>query len=453
MTFSPIRLGWIILSAALYVLIAYNIPRQQFGAFFGLNTLLFWGYWLRIQPLISTPLLAKEYVNASPDHFLFGAAILFRLLLLVAPPQLSDDYARFIWDGRLLTHGYNPYLYLPSQLLNTPVALVAGLDQSLFATLNSPDYFTVYPPVNQALFALSAWASPHSLPGAIFWLRVPIILAECGSIWLLVQILHRLGQNPNGALLYALNPLIILELTGNVHFEAVMIFFSLLAVWLLVPPKPNWLWSAGALALAIGTKLLPLLLLPVLVRYLGWQRGLRYALLTGILTLLLFLPAASMALVQNMGASLNLYFQKFEFNASVYYLVRMVGYWVKGYNIIAKAGFWLPVVSTLSILWLAFTRRPIALPVRVLASLTVYYAFSTTVHPWYATTLVATAVFTRLRYPLIWSGLIPLSYAAYSAQPYQENLTLTALEYGLVLVVGIWDWQQTRRMAAMGVRE
>lgn len=439
MTNTPIKIGWLVVSTGLSLLIGYGVPRDQFNLLITLYGLLFWGYWLRISPLWRTP----EAISDQPDPFLFSAAVLFRLVLLVAMPLLSDDYARFIWDGRLLAHGYNPYLYLPSQLVGTPLAASAGLDKALFQSLNSPAYFTVYPPINQAFFGLAAWLSPTSVMGNVIGLRVPILAAEIGSLWLMVRLLRRAGKNPNLALLYGLNPLVILELTGNVHFEGIMIFCTLLAVWLF--GSGRFAGSAGALALAIGTKLLPLLLLPIVIRHLGWKRGLRYATMTGLFTIGLFLPFASLELARNIFSSLNLYFQLFEFNASLHYLIRAVGYWVAGRNITVDASFWLFPVAVLGILGIAFGMRRSARSMvtnQVLLTLTFYFALATTIHPWYATTLVAATLFTGFRYPLVWSGLIWLSYATYHTVPYHENGWLTGLEYGIVLGVGIYEWYQ-----------
>lgn len=419
----PILIG----SAVGYLILGYSVPRQHFSVLISLLSLLFLGYGL---------LVFKYLVASQPqpiNRLLFGGAIGFRVLLLLVMPCFSDDVYRFIWDGRLLQHGFNPYLYLPSQVLYSPIGTAAGLDDALFRQLNSPNYFTVYPPVNQLFFGLAAWLSGGSVFWNAVWLRVPIILSEIGSLWLLVALLRGRHQNPNLALLYGLNPLVILELTGNLHFEAVMIFFTLLAAWCLLRGQ---MWtSAGAMGLAIGTKLLPLVLLPLVVRWLGWKKGIGYALLTGLLVVVQFAPFASLKLAHNVFASIDLYFQKFEFNASVYYILRTIGYWIKGYNTIESVGFWLSLTTMLSILWISFRWRNVSLPTQVLAVLTLYFAFATTVHPWYTTTVVASAVFTRYRYPLLWSALIPLSYSTYQARPYHENLWLTAVEYGLVLIV------------------
>ncbi len=438
---SPFRIGWFVLSACLFALLGYGVVRSQFPLLLTLYGLAFWGYWRITVPLRAIDPEENPEGYHQPNLFLFLAAGLFRLLLMGVLPSLSDDYVRFLWDGRLLAHGYNPYLYLPNQLIQTPIAATAGLTDSLFRGLNSASYFTVYPPLNQAFFALATRLSPTSVLGAVIGLRIPIILADMGCLMLMTSLLRRFNRNPNLALLYGLNPLVILELTGNIHFEGVMLFFVMLAAWLFV--QGHVMRSAVALALGITTKLLPLILLPLVIWHLGWQRGLLYSLLTGAVTIALFLPFLSFDLAHNIFSSLNLYFQKFEFNASIYYLIRTVGYWVKGYNIIGRAGAGLFLGSTVSILWLAFYRFQHQalrhLPVRVLLTLTVYWLLATTVHPWYITSLVAASVFTRFRYPLVWSGVIILSYATYRALPYHENLWLTGLEYGVAISFALYE--------------
>ena len=78
--------------------------------------------------------------------------------------------------------------------------------------------------------------------------------------------------------------------------------------------------------------------LPLLFRRLGWKKALGYYAVTSILLLLFFLPFLSGAFAENFFSSINLWFQKFEFNASFYYLIRWIGYEIEGYNIIAYAG-------------------------------------------------------------------------------------------------------------------
>ena len=82
-------------------------------------------------------------------------------------------------------------------------------------------------------------------------------------------------------------------------------------------------------------------------------------------------------------------------------------------------------------------------------ALTIYLMLSTTVHPWYITTLVMLSVITGYRYPVIWSLLIAFTYAAYQTTPYQEQLWLVALEYGAVITVLLFEIYNRRKMQSV----
>jgi alpha-1,6-mannosyltransferase len=408
-----------VLSAAAYGLLAYFTPRTQFYQLLLLFGLAFTGYLLllRSRPALLTGLLL---------------ALGFRLLFLAATPQLSDDYFRFFWDGTLVVQGESPYLYLPADLVAGKQAVIPGLSQALFSHLNSPYYYSVYPPLCQAVFGLARWLAGDSLLLANLVMRLLLLAAEAGTVLLLVRALKFWQQPVQRAWLYAFNPLVIVELTGNLHFEALMIFFLTASLY--------WLWqgrrqlSALALGLSIGVKLLPLMFLPFFWAYLGWKRFLGYASLVALVLVVLFLPFLSPELIRHLFNSLNLYFQKFEFNASWYYLLRWLGFRLVGYYLISLIGPLLSLVTAAIISYLAW-RQPKAglhLPGNLLLALSVYLFLATVVHPWYVTTLVMLACLAPWRYPLVWSALAVLSYAAYQTEAYRENLWLVATEYLLV---------------------
>lgn len=408
-----------VLSAIAYGLLAYFTPRTQFFQLLLLFGLAFTGYVLLLR--------------AKPD-LLMGLllALGFRLLFIAALPQLSDDYFRFLWDGALVVQGESPYLHLPAELIAGKEAAIPGISQALFSRLNSPGYYSVYPPVCQAVFGLARWLAGDSMVLACLVMRLLLLAAEAGTLMLLIRALRFWQQPLQRAWLYAFNPLVIVELTGNLHFEALMIFFLVLSLY--------WLWlgrrqlSAIALGLSIGVKLLPLMFLPFLLAYLGWKRFLRYGSLVALVLVVLFLPFLSAALIHHFLNSLNLYFQKFEFNASCYYLLRWLGFRLVGYNLISLIGPLLSLATATLICLLAW-RQPKAgghLPANLLLALSVYLFGATVVHPWYVTTLVMLACLAPWRYPLVWSALAVLSYAAYQTGTYRENLWLVALEYLLV---------------------
>src|SRR5690606_35260493 len=120
---------------------------------------------------------------------------------------------------------------------------------------------------------------------------------------------------------------------GNLHMEALLIFFLLLFLYQL--HYQRYLTSAVPFALAVGSKLLPLMFLPFVWRKLGFRRFAAFGFVLLVVLLLLFFPLLSLEVLRNIWQSIDLYFQRFEFNASVYYLLRWLGIQLTGYNQIA----------------------------------------------------------------------------------------------------------------------
>lgn len=378
-----------------------------------------------------------RFSAAVPFKLLIGAAIGYRLLAMWHLPLLSDDVYRFIWDGRLLSYGHNPFLYLPTDILATPIAAQAGLTEALFQKLNSPEYYTVYPPLLQGWFAVAATLGQSEF-GTVLWLRLPIFLGEVITFWFLYQILQAMGRDAaaarRGTLLYALNPLAIVELTGNIHYEGLTIVFLLAGLYFYLKQKESA--SSVFLGLSAGAKLLPLIFIPALLNKKDRQKSVKYLLVSGVVFLVPFLFFFNQTILENISESLNLYFRNFEFNASIYYLLRGIGTYILGYNPIAGIGPFLGLISVSLILFFSWsTRLRCTLPERWLFVLTVYLLCATTVHPWYVVPLLALSTLTRFRFPVVWSVVLPLTYVAYGSAGFHENLWVVAVEY---LLVGGW---------------
>jgi len=431
----------IVLSFLAYLFVAYGVQRYETASLLVAYGFLFCCYtWIFLK------------ANEEETQYWVKASIAFRLIFLFALPSLSDDFYRFIWDGRLIYNGYHPFAHLPSYYLENHI-VIPGITGELYAHLNSPEYFTVYPPLAQFVFWLSVIFSPASIMGSVVVMRVAILISEAGTLLLLKTMLSRFSLNKKSILIYALNPLVIIELTGNLHFEAFVITFVLLALLLLTNKK---IIQAGvAFAFSIGAKLLPVIFLPLFLIRVGLKRAFLFYAVVGITCVCLFLPMFNQEIINGFGNSLSLYFKRFEFNASIYYLVREYGYLTKGYNIIQTVGWKLGVASAVAILLISFwymeakrvTGRiqlqvkkfqyPDSLqsaPEVMMWVLLIYLLFTTTLHPWYITTLLMLSVFTSYRFVIVWTGIIFITYTGYSVDGYTENLWFTLLEY--VLVIG-----------------
>ncbi|MFO8147076.1 MAG: mannosyltransferase [Bacteroidota bacterium] len=430
-------LGFI--AALFYASFAYELVRTDFAKLISLYSALFFLSWKLIQ------LEQKNF------WFLAGAALLLRLVFFGAIPNLSQDFYRFIWDGRMLVSGWNSYLYLPEILLaegNTPISQGNLLYEGM-GELSAGNY-TNYPPLNQLIFALAGLLAGKSILGSVIVMRIVIIAADLGVLYFGKKLLEKFDLPGHRIFWYILNPLVIIELTGNLHFEGVMAFFLVWSLYLLHSRK--WILSAIAFAASVLLKLIPLLFLPLLLKYfisdrndkgkLGLARLMGYYFIVGIVVISGFIPFLSSEFISSFSSSLGLWFRKFEFNASIYYLVRWVGFQVKGYNIIETAGKALPLVTVLVLAGLAFFRENSSLRQLIstmLLGITAYFFLATTVHPWYLMIPLLLSVFTRFRYMLVWSFLIVLSYYTYSTPEFSENLWLIAFEY--LLVFGLFGYE------------
>lgn len=385
--------------------------------------------------------------------FYLRFSVVARAALLFSIPNLSEDFYRFIWDGRMWHAGYHPFLAPPSEWVDKQIP---GLSRDLFLKLNSPGYFTVYPPLLQGIFFFAVWIFPNSVYGSLIVMKLILLLSELGNLWLIGKLLKKTGGDRRHILLYALNPLVILEGVGNLHFDPLMLFFLLAFLRLCVDGKA--VRAAVLFALSICTKLLPLMLLPMLPAYMRPASWIKFTILTLALVLVLFLPLYHPDLLSGYQHGVGYYFRKFEFNASLYYLYREWGYWYYGYNIIERSGpnlgyaavALILLYSAIRIYWARIRKpselaQPLATDIQWI--LFIFLMCTTTVHPWYIIPLIGLASVTGFRFGIVWSFVIFLTYANYGHTPMKENLFLVTMEYVVVLAYLTYECIWKKRIA------
>lgn len=445
-----IPLFFALIAIAFYSSFAYDLERSDFTKLISLYGATF----------IITYLFIEKFKLSF--WFLAGLGIIFRLVFLPAIPNLSQDFYRFLWDGRLVAQGISPYLFTPDMYFNevsSSLGTIVPQAKELYEGMGSlsGSNFSNYPPVNQLFFAVAALFAGKSILGSVILLRLLIILADIGILFLGKKLLEQMNLPIKNIFWFFLNPFIIFELTGNLHFEGVMLFFFIWGVFLLF--KEKWFWGAVLIGVSISVKLIPLLFLPLFLKYfinidqtpkvlktfgVSFKRLLLFYLVIGLSVLLTFLPFLSSEFFQNYTATIGLWFQKFEFNASVYYIIRWIGFQVVGWNIIGTLGKILPVVVFLFVLGISFFRQhkhPQQLITSMLLVVSFYFLLSTTVHPWYVATPLLLSVFTRYKFPVVWSFIVFLSYSAYGKHGFSENLWLVTLEY--IIIIGMAAWEMT----------
>ncbi|WP_067147188.1 mannosyltransferase [Pseudotamlana agarivorans] len=442
-----------------YWAFAYRLIRTDYIKLISLYTALFFLFYKLMQML--------KHNEKALTYLAFG----FRAVFILALPNLSQDFYRFIWDGRLILEGYNPYLNTVDFFMKQaefPIAEALELRKGM-GELNA-SHFSNYPPLNQLCFAIAALFSSKSILGSVVVLRLIIIAADLGTLYFGKKILLKLQQPTCLIFWYVLNPFIIIELTGNLHFEGVMIFFLIWSLYLLFSQK--WMWAAVVFSLSISVKLMPLLFLPLFFQWFlkgdfekkhhnlessknpDYQRTSRsknivkllcFYSIIGLCTMLLFLPFYNSQFINNYATTVALWFQKFEFNASLYYIARAIGYTFRGYNEIAFIGKTIAILVFAVVMGMALFRKnktSVQLITAMLFALSFYYFTATTVHPWYVATLLILSVFTKYKFPSVWSFVIILSYLAYvnvNQSDKSENLWIISLEYLVVYGFFIWE--------------
>ncbi len=195
-------------------------------------------------------------------RIIWGWAVVFRLVILPVPPELTDDFYRYLWDGHVQLQGINPYMYAPAD------PALEGVRTPWHGLINNPAVPTVYPPLAQVVFLLNALAGGTVLGLKLVWVALDLLTA-----FLLGRVARWSGRSPNKvAVLYLWSPLLIVETAWNAHIETLGLVFLALVLYSGTQP------TRGGFALGLATlaKFAPAAALPPLWRMHGWRLPLAF---------------------------------------------------------------------------------------------------------------------------------------------------------------------------------
>jgi hypothetical protein len=216
-----------------------------------------------------------------------------------------------------------------------------------------------------------------------------------------------------------------------------MLFFVLLAFFYLARSVKK---TGVSLGIAAGVKLIPVILIPLFFGFFKGNKKWRFLLFFFLLFGLTMLPIFVNGGGGRFFESLRLYHGKFEFNASLYYLLRYPLMAGLGFNPIYVLSPVLTVLTAGLIVWIAFIRKRSSsrqlLETAVFLYL-IYLVLHTVVHPWYLLVPLGLSVLTSQRYFIAWSYLVFLSYASYQTDPVKETWWMLVLQY-VALAFFVW---------------
>jgi alpha-1,6-mannosyltransferase len=196
--------------------------------------------------------------------WILSVGIILRIVTMCSVPGLEYDYYRYLWDGAVLANGISPFRYSPLQVSeggeDIPLRLCKLGRESgeVLSRVSFPHLRTIYPPVAQAVFAAAYMIKPWSVQG----LRLILMLFDVATLAVLIVALRDLRLSPLMIAVYWWNPLVILELYNSPHVDVVAVAFAVAAV--LLAARRTYVAASLVLALAVGVKLWPVVLFPVI---------------------------------------------------------------------------------------------------------------------------------------------------------------------------------------------
>ncbi len=383
-----------------------------------------------------------------------GAALLFRVVAALGEPALSDDVYRYMWDGRVQIHGTHPYLDAPADPALEP------LRDENWSRINHPEVRTIYPPLAQMFFAALA-----ALGAGPVTIRLAVGLLDFGVVLVLAALLRRLGFPRDRVVLYAWNPLAVMETAASGHYEPLAVLLVLVGLVTMIGKQAAR--SAAAVAGAIQAKLVPIVLLPAFVR--RWR--VREIAVFAAVIVALALPYALTG--PAIGAGLFDYAERWERNAFAFHFVfaaidaldptpvlkdalatlkdrlgERALPWDWLYRHVWPQHLARAVMALAAFAWilsLAF-RQGLDVTRECYLVLAGVLLLLPTMHPWYVLWVLPLAALYLSRGWLLFAALVPLSYLGGEGE---VSMTVRLFQYVPALGLMAWDTLGSVRSASM----
>lgn len=338
---------------------------------------LFAGSW--VAGLATLLLFPRGLSERHAAALVLALAVSCRLALLAHPP--SDDVNRYLWEGRAVRAGLSPYRHPPVAGHDPAADALRTAADPYWRSINHPEMTAIYPPLMLLFFAAVGAFSYTAMA-----LKLVMTAFDIGTIALLLGLLRARQLDARWALLYALNPAVLLAFAGQGHLDVVQVF--LLTAALLLYERRCWAWMFAVAGLAVQVKYVAIVGLPFLVR----RDNLRYAwiaLVTGALPFAAVLPFDGLAVFH----SLTRFGTEFAYNGSLHWVLYPL---MGGVDPLLRVGPPLFAVAWLWAIWRLHPERsaaPVADPAQgMFFSVGALLLLSPSIHFWYLSWVMALVV-------------------------------------------------------------
>jgi hypothetical protein len=305
--------------------------------------------------------------------FVLAAAAVMRLSLFgVRPETLSEDVYRYLWDGKAVVNGINPYRFPPAH------DVFEGLKADpLYDMVEMKAYKTSYPPLSELIFALAYLVGG----GSLFPLRAIYLAFDALCAFLLARSLSDDRALP----IYALSPLVAVETYAGMHVDIIGAFFLLAAVVSFGKGRPRA--AAALLVGAVLTKYSAVAAVPVFaVEHFRRERGRMAAAARSTLLLFLFgFGLAAVFFLPFAGARGDLFSQLLTYNR--YWVFNGLPFRLLGLAAGGGAQL-LRLAATLTLVCTLAAARRVPFEERVKLSILSLLLLSPAFFPWYLLSIV-----------------------------------------------------------------
>lgn len=397
-------------------------------------------------------LLSRRRWGYAEWALMIGGAILFRITLLPAglPPDLTirekfaamladwrgesvtyerfqlfdDDIWRYLWDAHVAAAGTNVYASAPADsALDSLVSAEANARpdwETIRANINYPHLRTIYPPLAQIVFRAAHWLAP----GSVLAMKTIVAGFDLLAFGFLILTLAVLNQPPARSILYGWNPLVIKVFAGSGHIDAVLVAALAATCYFLV--RKRWTAASVSLGLAIAAKLVPVVLLPFLVRRAGrWRTAMGC-----VVALVCWLPYFGAG--TRVFDSLVAFSEGWQFNGGIFrLLVSVLATFNSRPQLPARIICGLTITLVLLVLYRRDDRDRATFAHFTVVTLGIVLIFSPAVMPWYVTWLLPAGIIAWNRAAIFFSLVVCASF--------------------FVMVRGVeWPWSLILEYGALG---
>jgi alpha-1,6-mannosyltransferase len=352
----------------------------------------------------------------------FLLAAIIRVPLLLPGVGHDNDMMRYVWDGRIQTLGYNPYHVLPAD------PAMAHTHNEETGSMPSARDRTPYPPVSQLFFRTVV--SIHDSSKAM---KLALVVCDLLTMIVVWRWLVATGRNEWLALAYGWSPFVVLEVAHSGHVDALGALWIAACAWWMA--RRRTLLASVAYVLAVGTKLLPIVLLPLFWKRVRLRDAAAGAVVFGVLYLpFLGGPGLPVGAMPNVVARLR-------FNGPIYQAIAWLSFPMAAAAVAVLAGLAVAAWAR----WRLDAGHPGAWAWPMAAAL----VCAPVIYPWYLLYLTPFLVSVSTLPLLVWTFAVLGTYLVWYVPeyrlPWDVPPWVLILEYGLVAMAGLAVWRSRHR--------